>query len=78
MDRFLGMLPPSLPRLVARAAKRKSKLLYEIAAETTTSSQTCPLAQTHAVATGFARITIVGAGCSCHQTRRYQHLATRS
>jgi hypothetical protein len=28
------------------------------------------------LSTGFASSTIVDAGCSCHQARRYQHLAT--
>jgi hypothetical protein len=42
------MLSPSTATLGDLGGETKSKLLYEIVADTAASSQDCPLAQTHA------------------------------
>jgi hypothetical protein len=55
--------------------RAKSKLLYEIVAETTNVITKLSASPDPGLSTGFSGSTIVGAGCSCHQTRRYQHLA---
>jgi hypothetical protein len=50
----------------------KSKLLYEIVADTAASSQNCPLAQTHA----YRRASQAAPLSTRAVARRYQHLAT--